>query len=61
MGLLILMTVTVYWGIIYGYGIKGWLVKTKAGTAVLRSIFTPIKAAFKNLVSISSIFVPLFK
>ena len=48
------MTVTVYWGIIYGYGIKGWLVKTKAGHAVLRSIFTPIKAAIKNMVSTSS-------
>jgi pyrimidine nucleoside transport protein len=45
------MTVTVYWGIIYGYGIKGYFIQSKAGHAVLRSVWTPVKIALKKLMA----------
>ena len=49
LGLLILMTVTVYWGILYGHGIKGFLCHTKAGHKIAKSVWTPVKTFLKKL------------
>lgn len=43
LGLLILLTVTVYFGLIYGYLFKGFFLKTKAGNVFIRAICRPIK------------------